>query len=27
MDNGELLGVVGEDDLIRVIVAEEGAPA
>ncbi|HYJ67217.1 MAG TPA: glycine betaine/L-proline ABC transporter ATP-binding protein [Nocardioidaceae bacterium] len=28
MDNGELLGVVGDDDLIRVIVAEEeGAPA
>jgi glycine betaine/proline transport system ATP-binding protein len=27
MDNGELLGVVGEDDLIRMIVAEEGAPA
>ncbi|HKE69299.1 MAG TPA: glycine betaine/L-proline ABC transporter ATP-binding protein [Nocardioidaceae bacterium] len=28
MDNGELLGVVSDDDLIRVIVAEEeGAPA
>jgi glycine betaine/proline transport system ATP-binding protein len=28
MDNGELLGVVGDDDLIRVIVAEEeGASA
>jgi glycine betaine/proline transport system ATP-binding protein len=28
MDNGKLLGVVGDDDLIRVIVAEEeGAPA
>jgi glycine betaine/proline transport system ATP-binding protein len=28
VDNGELLGVVGDDDLIRVIVAEEeGAPA